>query len=78
MGAREAECSRLDGKLDDEARARRFVVERTDVAVVIGDDRLDDSEAESGAALFRGKVRLEEPVLQFGRNSVSVVNDLDP
>ena len=46
-------------------------------AVMFADDAAGDSEAEAGAAIFRGEMREEKFVFILGRNAVARVGDFD-
>ncbi len=66
-----------DGDADDEARADGLVVLDAKGAVVLGDDAAGNGKAEAGAAFLGGKVRKEEALFIFGRDSVAGVGDFD-
>src|SRR5208282_3136914 len=62
-------------KLHDESTSARLVIGHPHKAVMVGDDRRDDREAQPGAARLIGKVRLENSRAQPGIDSGTVVAD---
>src|SRR3984885_5349508 len=64
-------------QFDEEPGADRKIVLDVNRAAVFGDDARGDREAESSAAIFRRKMREEEAVFVFGRNTVTCVLDAD-
>src|SRR5208282_4711324 len=64
-------------KLEHESTSPGMVVAGPDEAVMVGDDRRDDREAEPGAAFAGRKIRLEDPGSQPRIDSRTIVADFE-
>src|SRR5688572_29379364 len=66
-----------DRELDEEAGAAERGAADRDASAVVGDDPVDDGEAEPGAAglVLGGEVRREDPVADVGRYARPAVLD---
>ena len=64
-----------DGQEHQEARADGRVIFDVQSAAVFSDDARGDGQAESGAAIFGGKMREEKFVFVFGRDAVAGVGN---